>query len=286
MIADLNPVLRGWGSYFRTGNAAIKFQQVDGYVWFRLKRLMLKKHGRNLHTGQAAVWTQDWFIGHGLYTPGHRPLSEDRVTRSRKSSVSRVRENRTHGLKGDEGNGSARTPRLQLPMATRRPPGATTLVLAMPMTPAAARRRMALARTLMFLLAVFFAVGTAWFAAMTAKFQPLCLSACSATPGGIGRPAMYVLCVLPALHAAGWLSAYRKTGRRTRVVGLGVALSLLPVLGTVLGLWAVASTGTSSDGAFAVALTVVSAVPLGLAVVVLRILRSEAPRVAAGYSGR
>ena len=67
VIEDLNPVLRGWGNYFRTGNAAIKFQQVDGYVWFRLKRLMLKKHGRNLHTGQAAVWTQDWFIGHGLY---------------------------------------------------------------------------------------------------------------------------------------------------------------------------------------------------------------------------
>ncbi len=35
---------------------------------------------------------------------------------SRRSSVSRVRENRTHGLKGDEGNGPERAPRLQLPM--------------------------------------------------------------------------------------------------------------------------------------------------------------------------
>ena len=29
MIADLNPLLRGWGNYFRTGNAAIKFRQAD-----------------------------------------------------------------------------------------------------------------------------------------------------------------------------------------------------------------------------------------------------------------
>lgn len=146
---------------------------------------------------------------------------------------------------------------------------------------------MALARALMFVLVALFAAGTVWFAAIAAKFQPFCLSDCSATPGGIGRPAMYVFCVLPALHAAGWLSAYRRTGRRIRVVGLAVVLSVLPVLGTVLGLWAVASTGTASDGAFAVALTVVSAVPLGLAVVVLRILRSQAPQMAGmAYSRR
>jgi RNA-directed DNA polymerase len=32
VIADLNPILRGWGQYFRTGNAATRFIQVDGYV--------------------------------------------------------------------------------------------------------------------------------------------------------------------------------------------------------------------------------------------------------------
>ena len=31
-LAQLNSVLRGWGGYFRTGNAAIKFGQVDAYV--------------------------------------------------------------------------------------------------------------------------------------------------------------------------------------------------------------------------------------------------------------
>jgi RNA-directed DNA polymerase len=66
VIADLNPLLRGWGSYFRTGNAAAKFGQADDYVVFRLRRLMMKKRGRNLRAGQADAWTEDWFNGHGL----------------------------------------------------------------------------------------------------------------------------------------------------------------------------------------------------------------------------
>jgi hypothetical protein len=41
VIADLNPVLRGWGEYFRTGNAALRFNQLDTYVWRRLRALRL-----------------------------------------------------------------------------------------------------------------------------------------------------------------------------------------------------------------------------------------------------
>jgi RNA-directed DNA polymerase len=67
VIADLNPVLRGWGNYFRTGNAADKFRQADDYVVWRLRTLMVRKRGRNLHAGQADAWTEDWFNGHGLY---------------------------------------------------------------------------------------------------------------------------------------------------------------------------------------------------------------------------
>jgi RNA-directed DNA polymerase len=67
VIAELNPILRGWGNYFRTGNAADKFTQVDRYVVWRLKRLMIKKRGRNLRAGQAQAWTEEWFNGHGLY---------------------------------------------------------------------------------------------------------------------------------------------------------------------------------------------------------------------------
>jgi RNA-directed DNA polymerase len=67
VIADLNPLLRGWGNYFRTGNAAVKFRQADNYVVHRLRGLMVKKRGRNLHAGQADAWTEEWFNGHGLY---------------------------------------------------------------------------------------------------------------------------------------------------------------------------------------------------------------------------
>jgi group II intron reverse transcriptase/maturase len=66
-IAQLTPVLRGWGAYFRTGNAAIKFGQVDTYVAWRLKRLLLQRHGRNLRPVQAAQWTPDYFHALGLY---------------------------------------------------------------------------------------------------------------------------------------------------------------------------------------------------------------------------
>lgn len=67
VIADLHPILRGWGNYFRTGNAAKKFNQLDSYVWKRLRRLLVKRYGRNLHAGRADAWTRDWFESHGLY---------------------------------------------------------------------------------------------------------------------------------------------------------------------------------------------------------------------------
>lgn len=67
LIEDLNPILRGWGNYFRTGNAATKFRQIDAYVVRRLKRLLIKKRGRNLHAGVADQWTEDWFNTRGLY---------------------------------------------------------------------------------------------------------------------------------------------------------------------------------------------------------------------------
>jgi Group II intron, maturase-specific domain len=67
VIAGLNPLLRGWGNYFRTGNAADKFIQVDRYVAWRLKRLLVKKRGRNLRAGQASQWTREWMHGMGLY---------------------------------------------------------------------------------------------------------------------------------------------------------------------------------------------------------------------------
>ncbi len=67
VFGRLNPFLRGWGNYFRTGNAADKFVEMDRYVAWRLKRLLIKKRGRNLHAGQADRWTRTWFHDQGLY---------------------------------------------------------------------------------------------------------------------------------------------------------------------------------------------------------------------------
>jgi RNA-directed DNA polymerase len=68
LIRDLNPVLRGWGNYFRTGNAADKFNQLDSYVWRSLFRFLVKRKGRNLRAGEAERWTADFFVkGHGLH---------------------------------------------------------------------------------------------------------------------------------------------------------------------------------------------------------------------------
>jgi RNA-directed DNA polymerase len=67
VIEELNPILRGWGNYFRTGNANVKFRQIDDYVVRRLRALLVKKRGRNLRPGQALVWNEDWFNHLGLY---------------------------------------------------------------------------------------------------------------------------------------------------------------------------------------------------------------------------
>jgi RNA-directed DNA polymerase len=68
LIRDLNPVLRGWGGYFRTGNAAAKFNQIDSYVHERLRRFLVKRKGRHLRAGQSEGWTRDFFVdAHGLY---------------------------------------------------------------------------------------------------------------------------------------------------------------------------------------------------------------------------
>jgi group II intron reverse transcriptase/maturase len=66
VIGELNPVLRGWGQYFRTGNAADKFNEVDRYVAWRLKRMRIKRKGRHLKHGEARRWTASYFYALGL----------------------------------------------------------------------------------------------------------------------------------------------------------------------------------------------------------------------------
>lgn len=46
VVADLNPVLRGWAGYFRHGNSARKFSTIDSYVHERLAIFNNAKHNR------------------------------------------------------------------------------------------------------------------------------------------------------------------------------------------------------------------------------------------------
>jgi len=102
LIRDLNPILRGWGNYFRTGNAARKFNRLDAYVGRRLQRFMVKRKGRHLRPGEAEQWTRDFYWQLGLHrlrgTVRYPGVSRMPWTES--SPVSRVREIRMHGLKG------------------------------------------------------------------------------------------------------------------------------------------------------------------------------------------
>ncbi len=67
VIGDLNPVLRGWGQYFRTGNATTQFGDIDRHVAWRLKRLRTKRKGRHLKPGESRRWTAHYFYALGLH---------------------------------------------------------------------------------------------------------------------------------------------------------------------------------------------------------------------------
>jgi len=65
VIMSLNPVLRGWGNYFRSGNSDAKFNQVDGYVWRRLVRWMWRRGGQR--RSRREDWPSTRFYGMGLH---------------------------------------------------------------------------------------------------------------------------------------------------------------------------------------------------------------------------
>jgi group II intron reverse transcriptase/maturase len=72
VIGELNPVLRGWGGYFRTGNASGKFNQVDGFVRQRLLKLLARRGQRGWRPGGQPFRASDWphrrlVEEHGLY---------------------------------------------------------------------------------------------------------------------------------------------------------------------------------------------------------------------------
>jgi len=98
IIEWLNPLLRGWRGYFRTGNSDRKFNQIDDYVHDRLTH-WLRRRGGQRTSFDPHRWPHARFRELGLYQLRTTVRYPAQATR-RRPLVSRVRENRTHGLKG------------------------------------------------------------------------------------------------------------------------------------------------------------------------------------------
>jgi group II intron reverse transcriptase/maturase len=62
VVDVLNPILSGWGNYFRTGNSSWKFQQVDRYVTQRLVRLLRHVRGWRRRPFTLRDWTPVRFV--------------------------------------------------------------------------------------------------------------------------------------------------------------------------------------------------------------------------------
>jgi len=68
IIKQLNPVLRGWGNYFRTGNASAKFNAIDSYVRMRVCRVMERRGGQRRPNFRRKDWPHSRFVEeHGLH---------------------------------------------------------------------------------------------------------------------------------------------------------------------------------------------------------------------------
>jgi group II intron reverse transcriptase/maturase len=99
LIRDLNPVLRGWGNYFKTGNSDSKFNQLDNYVHQQLVRWLWRRGGQRRRL-RPSKWPHERLYGMGL-AQLRTSVKYPAQAAPERPSLSRVRESRTHGLKGD-----------------------------------------------------------------------------------------------------------------------------------------------------------------------------------------
>jgi len=96
MIRNLNPILRGWGNYFRAGNADREFNRMDRYVRTRILCWQWRRGGQRRRFHE---WPAEHLHGMGLHRLQGRTAYPAQAA-SVRPSVSRVRENCMHGLKG------------------------------------------------------------------------------------------------------------------------------------------------------------------------------------------
>jgi len=66
VVADLTPVLRGWGAYFRYGNSNRQFAAIDSYVHLRMSKLASVKYATRYRL-RASRFNYDWLSELGIY---------------------------------------------------------------------------------------------------------------------------------------------------------------------------------------------------------------------------
>jgi group II intron reverse transcriptase/maturase len=98
IITSLNPVLRGWGNYFRTGTADREFNHLDNYVHGRIVHWLWRRGGQRARF-RPSRWPHERLHEMGLHQLRTTVRYPAQAT-PRRPSVSRVREIRTHGLTG------------------------------------------------------------------------------------------------------------------------------------------------------------------------------------------
>jgi RNA-directed DNA polymerase len=69
IIADLNPMLRGWFAYFQHSHRAT-FPSLDGFIRRRLRSILRKRQGRagNAYGADHQRWPNAFFAGQGLFS--------------------------------------------------------------------------------------------------------------------------------------------------------------------------------------------------------------------------
>lgn len=98
IIASLNPVLRGWANYFKTGNADAQFNAIDHYVHDRIMHWLWRRGGQRARNWRSR-WPYSRLFAMGLHQLRTSVCYPAQAT-PRRPSVSRVQETCTHGLTG------------------------------------------------------------------------------------------------------------------------------------------------------------------------------------------
>ena len=105
VIRVLNPILRGWGTYFAVGNASRHFTQVDMYTTEQVCLFLSRKHGKS-GRGWATRWAHVDLRAEGLHQLSGtvRWYSRRAHAPGCRTSESRMRENLTYGsMRGSRG---------------------------------------------------------------------------------------------------------------------------------------------------------------------------------------